>query len=263
MEILNNIKSLYDVQERDGFLLLWSKTERGRRYPNKFICSLKELTVPYEGKGRKSEKLVGTGFFTVFGSDLPPTQDIKILLSNIEKHVASLPYNTEYYIPSLRAGLFEDFIIHDYLVETLGFKFLSDSFYEMANKNVYNFASYKFVISFNGLNANETLSYEKWSDKNILPKKVSIKLHNGNSSWMEIEVDRDVESIKQGIDSLIKPMIVSDSVQSFSTSEKMKNCDFSDLNLLFESLNTKTGEFISADYKSTLKNKLLQIASTL
>jgi hypothetical protein len=134
MEILKNINSLYDVQEHDGFLLLWSKTESGRRYPHKFICSLQELTVPYEGKGRKSKKVVGTGFFTVFGSDLPPTQNIKTLLDNIDKHVASLQYDQEYYIPILRKGLFEDFIIHDYLVDELGFKSLGYAVYEMSQK---------------------------------------------------------------------------------------------------------------------------------
>ena len=263
MEILNSIKSLYDVQERDGFLLLWSKTEHGRRYPHKFICSLKELTVPYEGNGRKSKKVIGTGYFTVFGSDLPPTQNVKTLLENIDKHVASLPYDSEYYIPSLRKGLFEDFIIHDYLVETLGFKHLGYNIYEMSQKNVYNFSSHKFSISFNGLDANETLGFKNWSNEDVLPKKVSIKLHTGDYSWVEIEVDRSVEDIKAGIDSMIKPMLVSDSVNSFSTSEKMKKCDFSDLELLFNNFDMKSGELLSADYKSTLKNKLIQIASTL
>lgn len=262
MEILKNLKSLYDVQEHDGFLLLWSKTESGRRYPHKFICSLKELTVPYDGKGRKGKKVVGTGFFTVFGSDLPPTQDVNTLLENIDKHVASLPYDQEYYIPTLRKGLFEDFIIHDYLVNTLGFKY-SGYVYEMSQKNIYNFSSHKFAISFCGLDANETLSYKNWNNEEALPKKVSIKLHTGDCSWVEIEVDRNVEDIKTGIDSMLKPMLISDSVSSFTTSERMKKCDFSDLELIFNNFDMKSGELLSVDYKSTLKNKLLQIASAL
>lgn len=259
MEVLKTLKELYDVQENSGFVLLWSKTEKGGRYPHKFICALQELTVPV---GKKSKK-VGTGFFNIHGSHLAPTNDVTTMLENIDKHITSLPYDQEYYIPTLRKGLFEDLIIHDYLVYTLGFKSLGYSQYEMSKKNVYNFASHKFTIWFSGLDANETLATGKWYDESALPKQVSIKLSTGNYSYVSIEVERNVEAIKQGIDSLIKPMMISDSIESFSTSEKMKNFDLSNLELLFKYFDLKSGEFLSTDYKLTLKNKLLAIANTL
>lgn len=201
----------------------------------------------------------GTKFF-VEGFDA--TDNINVLKSQIEQYVASLKYDSGYFNPHFIPGVTEELIIYDYMRE-IGFerpRYAMDDVYVPSNKNIYGYKSNDITISFDGL--------DKWEKRSSglpksdeLPKEVSINLWTSPYSWISVKTKREVESIKEGIDSLLKPLLVTDSANSFSMSEKLENATM-DMDILLkklsESLDTST-----EDFKSTLKSRLLEIADKI
>lgn len=249
---LGEIKLRYQLHEykKDHFVA-YSATEKGKRYPDKFLCEIIS---------------VKKGFYSV--GDFPPTENIQELVSNIEKHVDSLPYDSEYYHPQLLVGHFENYIIRDYMTETLGFKLNFNSDYptfQFHPKNVYNFASQKVDISFRRLDpwdCDLKPNTSSWNNREALPKDIEIILWTGGESgWFTITVEREVEKIKKAIDSLLKPLMVGDSLKAFQEAEKMEHLDFKQLDVIltrFSGLDMQT-----SSYKQTLKTKLEGILATL
>lgn len=98
--------------------------------------------------------LVGKDGKKFFVQGCQPTSKLDVLEKQVKDYVASLPYDSDYYCPAWREGVFEEFIIHDYLT-SMGFErpMYSNSHetYELNDKNIYGFKSSDVIISIYGL----------------------------------------------------------------------------------------------------------------
>ena len=245
--------TIKDLEEYFLVDIFFAKTNKGQyllsekvasmtgRSPHKFLCVIHK-------KGSNSFFVVGN----------KPTNNLDTLKNQVEDYVKSLPYDSDYYNPRFVAGLKEELIIHDYL-KGLGFKGEDSEFYVLKEQNVYKYTSQKISMSLYGIN-HRGGGFSSWNDKDTISEEVRVVLHTGEYSWVESTVKREVEEIKKAIDSMLKPLFVSDSAYNFSKSEQLKNAG--NIELYLTSL-TKNLEHVSMDYKSTLKQKLLEMAAAL
>lgn len=234
-ELKNNQRFEITDLKHKGMRLVFSKTESGKRDIHKYLCMI----------GKKGGKFYVQG--------MEPTSDIKILEENIQTYVSSLPYDSEYYNPLYKKGIFEERIIYDYMV-SIGFKYEKDDLFLLNNKNIYNYVSHDIALTLSG--------YSAWGTRSSnfkLTKDVSISLWTGNYSWIEIKVPREVEAIKKGIDTLLKPLLLTDSVSCLTLSEKLKNVSNLDM-----TMNRLVGFSLqNIPYRETLKNKLQEVIAKL
>lgn len=242
-----NKKFLISEFKHNGkYLVYEKKAATTGRSVHKYLCSI----------GKK-----GINFFV---EGCKTTGKINVLERQIKDYVKSLPYDSDYYNPRYRKGLTEELIIHDYLV-SLGFKnpiYSNSQFtYELTDNNIYGFKSSDIVISIWGLDAWEgTGRDEKGNVAFNLKDKVKVVLHTGAFSWVQIETERNVEDIKKGIDSMLKPLYITDSVANLSRSTKLKNSGDVEItmNKLMESY-----DIGSSDFKETMKKQLQETLASL
>lgn len=242
---IKEIETKFLVQKFDGhkdkYLVFDKKVSSTARFVHRYFCTIIK---------HSAYKFYVEGF--------KPTANLDVLSQQVKDHVKSLPYDSEYYCPRFKAGLKEQLIIHDYL-RSLGFDGLGDEFYVLKEKNVYQYTSQKVKLSVWGLSPWGG-SFNSYNDKDTLAKKVRVVLHTGEYAWMEVEAEREVEAIKTAIDSLLKPLFVSDSVYNLEKSELLKNDKGVDMTL---NVINKSLEHLSMDYKEVLKKKLLSMAEAL
>jgi len=188
----------------------------------------------------------------VVGSKFKPTKYMKELNKQVKEKIDSLLYDSEYYMPLLRKGSFEYLIIYDYLRE-IGFKhsnsYTSTDFFVLRKDNVYNYSTGSISISINGLSTSGKIEDE-----------VNIMLYTGKYSWVEVKAKRKVKDIKAAIDSLLKPLLISESVNFFETSEKLDN--FKDVEITVKKMENMFS-VKSESYKKELKKRLLEMAEKL
>ena len=189
---LKEIKNHYRLHKYDEFknqFLVYSNIPGScSRMVYKFLCVIKR-------DGNK---------FSV--ENFNPTNKIDELKKQIQTFTDSLPYDSMYYNPNFITGLKEELIIHDYLL-SLNFISEGDSNYRLKTKNAYNYCATNVVISFSGLDAIRS--------GKILDDKINIYVFVSGSSWVTVKTDREVEAIKKGIDTLLKPLLVSESVNNY------------------------------------------------
>ncbi len=149
---------------------------------------------------------------------MPATSDIQQLCADVVKHVKSLPYDSDYYMPMNRKGIFEYFITHDYL-RAIGFKSTKscDTSYVREADTIYGGKTGKIVISFKGLDP----MGDFMDRSDTLSDTIQIFLHNGDYSWVETKVPREVEAIKAGIDGLLKPLLLTNAANDVATADKL------------------------------------------
>lgn len=210
--------------------LISSLTEHGR-FPHKFLCVA-------EKKGIK---------FNVVGYE--PTAKIDTFKEQVSDYLSKLEYDSEYFNPMLRKGYKEIMYVHDYLT-SLGFKNHHGDIYILKPKNIYGGVTTSIHISFSGLD--KSLFDEEPKDV------VTIVLHTGDYSWVNVEVNRDFKSLRRGIDSVLKPLMVTEGIKILETSENMM---FGGVEYIINSL--RGLDITSENYTSALKNKLLEIANSL
>jgi len=239
---LIQLKKKYKITKFQDRYLLFSKTEHGKRLTQKYIWYIiKNNDRSYSVEG------------------MPGTQSIAKLEKQIEDKIKSLPYDPEYYMPRWNIGLFEEFIIIDWL-KTLGFEYSGNDFFLLKNKDIYGFNSSEIAIKINGLEPNIKVEKNKWID--TLKEEVDIWVYKGNFNWHWVSSNckRDIEEIKQNISNLIKPLLVTESVISFQLSEKLNDID--DINIYLNAL-LDNSKLESIDFKQTLKKKLLEMAESI
>jgi len=233
---LKDLKEKYKVYKHDNHIQLWSKTERGMRMVDKYIWHIKKHTTG--------------GYYFVEG--FKPTNDMQVLESQIEQHVANLSYAAEYFVPTYRQGLTEELIIHDYL-DSIGIskQGLSDV-YTLNKKNIYGYRSTDIQMTLWGLEAGFG------DDGNA--EEVSVNLWTGEWSWVSVKCKRNVEDIKKAIDSLLKPFLVTESVSLLSLAEKLDTDG--DVDMMINKL-TGSLEKVGGNIKSYMKTQLLEMAAKL
>ena len=230
-------------KNKGQYLLSEKQVATTGRSPHKFICKIHK-------KGQNS----------FFVEGFKATTKLSVLEQQVSEYVKSLPYDSDYYNPRYRDGLTEELIIHDYL-NSLGFTtphFCGDNeYYQLINKDIYGLKASPTGISIWGMDA-----WNFYEDGNFnLPEEVTIALHGQGMSWVTVKAKSEVESMKKAIDSLLKPLLVGNSVRDFKKSEEFKNAS-GEIEVYLHSL-AKYMEHVSIDYKSTLKERLLEMAAAL
>jgi len=204
----------------------------GKRSPYKYLASV----------NKKGHSFWVDGF--------KPTTKMDILKSQIDEFGKSLPYDSEYYNPMYRPGVTEEHIMIDHL-DSLGFKFLCDrgyfSYFVYDKKSIYGYQL-----------TNMTLAIEGLDSFNGLKETVKIIVDTGDYSWISSTCKRTVEDMIKTIDSLLKPLLVTEAVSHINTADKM---EFGDVDIILNKI--KGMDIQKTDIKDYLKTQLLEIANTL
>jgi hypothetical protein len=240
---VKDLKDNYECFERNGFFHLYDPNRgSGMRNVYKYLCSVKK---------------VGPTKFRLRGGK-KTTSSFEELQKMIDKKLKSYKYDSEYYDPNYRRGVFEEFIIHDYLYE-LGFDSVGSSFgyetYVLKRPSIYGHQATKADLTFKGL---KTLG--AYVGKEKYPTEVQISLSTGESSWISTTVKRNVEDIKKGIDNLLKPLMITEGFENIKDSEKMDS--FGDFEVMFKKFSIAAG-FKTKDAKAEIKKRLLEMAEKL
>lgn len=239
MATLKELKEVYRIikfPNTKGYLVYDNKEGSGNRCVYKYLCSL-------EKKGAKF-KIIGTNESYSNKSDI---------IDAISKYVNNLEFDSEYYDPSLREGLFEELIIHDYLVER-GFKShlgwdASDTIYVLKEKNIYQGNTDAIVITLRNIG-----SFDK------IHEKVTILFKTGDFSWIESTCLRNVNDIKKEIDSLLKPYFLTEGARNIKHSEEYTTQEF---NAVIKKINPSTLDTLTNEMKSDLKTRLQELIDVL
>lgn len=194
-----------------------------------------------------------------FVQGFKPTNKLEVLEQQVKDYTSSLPYDSDYYCPRWREGLFEELIIHDYL-GSIGFKnpmySSSQDYYELTDKNIYGFETSKVAISIWGL-----CGWDNYKDgKFNLPKEVRVVLHTGDWSWMEVKAKREVEDMKKAIDSILKPLCLTDSASNMKKAMLLTNVSNVEMTMNKLMMSYEVG---STDFKDTLKKQLEETLAKL
>ena len=241
---IKELKQHYTVYGRYSneypYLVYTKEAQENWRTVHRYLCSVKiigrRITI-IEQPGKSYNKL----------------NDLKQAISS---YTTSLPYDSGYYDPAYRKGVFEELIIHDYLSdrgfnsEHTGGGMLT---YELANKNIYGGKIDTITLSINGL------SWTGFKDDKI-PEEVKIILWTGQYSWVENKCKREVGEIIKSLDSLLKPLLLTNGVTFVNESDKYKAEQF---NATINKLGTNTFKQYSKEYKEELKVKMQEIIDKL
>lgn len=228
---IKELKQHYAIYKRDSQYRICSLTEHGRS-PHKYLCSAI--------KNGNKMSVVGYGL----------TSNLNVFKEQVKDYLSKLEYNSEYFNPDLRNGLKEELFVHDYMKE-LGFESY-DNHYKYKSKNIYGGKSFNMDISFDGLEA-----IKFWNKE--LPETVDINFWIGSYSWINVKVPRTFQGLKKGIDGLLKPLLLVESLKAFELAEKL-NDESIDLNINMLSTNL---DFKSESFKAELKQRLLNLAEQL
>lgn len=243
--LVDSLKNKFYIPEykHEDKLVVFHLTERGSRMVHKFLCLIEK-----KGSG-----------FCVPGYD--ETTSVEVLEKQISHKVASYTYDSEYYYPGYRAGVFECHVMMDYL-DSIGFKHENNDTYVLSDKNIYNYVSQEIAISIIGLDYHGGYFGMGLNEDGSLKEEVSIILHTGKYSWVETKAKREVEAMKKAVDSLLKPLFVSDSAYNFQKSTELKHSDLTDIEIAIKRVGTNLTVY-SAEYRQELKSRLLEMASQI
>lgn len=226
---LKEIKEHYTVYGKYSneypYLLYTKDIATDCRSVHRYLCSIK----------KKNQR------FAVVGTD-KYVNNINDLSIEIKKHTNSLEYDSDYYNPMYREGYFEEMIIHDYLADR-GFKssnrYLNTISYEYAPRNIYDGKLTNIYLSFHGLESMKEIK-----------DNVTILLSITNFSWVRHECKRNVRDIINGIESLLKPLLLDGSIKLYNKSKEFDDTKFlADIKLL----DPNTLETKSFTYREDLK----------
>lgn len=216
-----------------GFLIYDKREGSGTRTIYKYLACL--------AKKGNSFGLVDNG------KPIKYYSNIDKIIKDVNSYVKSLEFNSEYYDPSLRDGLFEELVIYDYLIGR-GFKhdlaLSNNDLFILNDKTVYGSPQKSVVLSINGLSP---------LGKNKLPEIITISLYNENNSFIKIECKREVYEIISKLDSLLKPYFLYESSKNLGHSDKY---NFEQFDATINAIDYSTLNTLSKEYKIELKEKL-------
>lgn len=227
---LKQLREHFYIQKHEGFYTIHSLTVGGRSV-YKYLCSAERTGTKFNVLGYKN------------------TANIEEFKNQVADYISKLEYDSEYFYPLYREGIKEVHYVHDYLRE-LGFKNESNS-YVYNPVNIYGGQTTEIILSFFGLDV-----WGGW-DK-FDPDYIKINLSTGRYSWITVTVKRNFKDLQEGIDSLTKPLLLTEGTRNITIADKLETVikDFT--------INSVDGfDINSADYKKELKEKLLEIVEKL
>ena len=235
-KVMKKIKTLKQLKEdfyisvdKKKVLLYTKEPCNTSRMVHKYLCSLDRID--------RSFQLVGKTI-----------TDRADLLKRVKEFIESLPYDSEYYHPLWRKECFCQFIIIDWM-SSIGFNYLgngydrTECFFKLKRHGIYN-NTISDTVSIKGLDS--------------LDSKVEIILHTDKYSWVKIESDREPESIKKAVSSLLKPYCLDQSVSLLLFADKLEK-EMSNADVLLSQIK----EYDIQTQRVELKSKLLELANQL
>jgi hypothetical protein len=239
---VKDLKDNYNVLERFGFYHLYDpEPGSGSRMVHKYLCSVKKVG-PTKFRLRGGRKV---------------TSDFAEFQKMVAKKLDSYKYDSEYYDPNYRRGLFEYFVIYDYMRE-MGFKCEDSEYFYLDRKRIYKYQTTNIKMSIYGL---DPMGRGFFSNDDKLKKEVTVVLHTGDYSWTEVKAKRNVEEIKSAVDSMLKPLLLSEGVENIVTSDKMD--DPTDIEIFFNKFDFSSLESKPESARAAIKEKLLALAEEL
>jgi|TARA_R110000851_G_scaffold47424_1_gene115000 hypothetical protein len=170
-----------------------------------------------------------------------PTAKIGVLLEQIQEYLNEIEYDSAYYNPNYREGAAQDLFVYDKLNE-YGYKrnYMND-FFSPTRDSIY------------GLSVS---SVKIWYNVNEENRTVEINLTGTDDSWITTKASFDFKDIHKTIDSLLKPLLLTEGIKDIEQSEKMvmSEVELSIRNLKGLNINTS---------KLELKEKLIEMANAL
>jgi len=234
--LLYQIKENYKVQkdERGKTLHLYDKREgSGSRMVHKY------LVTAYKVK---------TGVYEVF--DNSPCSHIEDFIDDVNLKISEYEWDSEYYNPQLRKGIFEEWVVMDELVKK-GFKSNGSEHYILKLKNIYGQVLTSINIWLNGIDSMTNV------DEDGLSKKIKILLDTGNWSWVEGDsVKRNVNDILEGVDKLVAPLLLGNTLSNLEAFEKTKIYNVDDVKIKRITLTGKEERPLKEELILQLENAL-------
>lgn len=174
--------------------------------------------------------------------------NVETLKEQINDFVSKLPYDSEYYNPMLKNGLKDELIVFDYL-SSINFERNSyvnnhDGF-ELKSPSIYGYQATKISLYFIG-----------FDDENS--NEIKVNLSSSYYSWVSVKCKKDATEIIKAIDSLLKPLFITEAASNLKNSDNMK---MSEVELTLNKL--KGLDIEKSSMKEYLKKELLTIANTL
>lgn len=225
---LAEIEKEYNVTKFEKYYSISSKEPIGRLTPHKYLCGLIKNGSNFKIKNCPTNKTYS---------------DINLLKLGIDKFISELKYDSEFYNIGFRKGVFEELVVHNYLKER-GFKskkYSTDNSYILENKNIYGGTLEVISLTIDGLSPYE------------LKDEIKIQLWLSDSSWMESKCNNNVDEIIENINSIIKPLLLTEGINFINNSDKF---NFDSFDATVNQYIAKSMSIESLDYKAKLKEKL-------
>jgi len=147
-----------------------------------------------------------------------PTSKLTVLLENAKAYTASLKYNSELYNPCFRKGYFEFMAVLEHL-KKLGFKHDNDEHFTLQKENVYGGKRERVAITIHGL---DYVCGGLFSKSEGISETVDIILWTGDFSWVTVkDIPRNPDNIIPELEGLLKPLLLSNGISDFKSSEQM------------------------------------------
>lgn len=242
---IKDLEKHYEVSRDNDVYILYALSEMGIYTPSKYV-----------GHVIKGDK---KGYFSTPGCEA--TNDINVLLNDIDNRLKSFKYNCELYHPSYRKGYFEYMAVYEHL-NKLGFKSHDINCFKLERKNIYGGIDKNIILSISGIDYMTGESLYSNDDT----KNVSITYWLGDYSWIEVKTKSDGTLINNNpdevipvIDSLLKPIFLYDSISDYLFADKLQ---FADLELTVNKMNTDFN-LNSTEFKGELIDRLENMLTIL
>lgn len=215
----------YSIIKRDGKYCLYDTDQLGRLTPNKYV-----------------------GYLTKKGNNyyLPNGNKVVNLEQQLADYEQSLPYNVEYYNPTYREGIFEEFVIHRWLIDN-NFKDTHDNNYSLSVSNI---VGNPFVLNFTFVNM----------DADGHGKNIRIQIWKSDFSWSEFECDRTPESFIQVMSYILNVFAYSQIASLMSMTSSV--VDFDNIDMSSMKITNKL-DIVKNDFRQELKSKLQDLIDKL
>lgn len=213
----------YIIKYEGKFLVF---DNNGKRSPYKYLASVIK-------KGR-----------SLYVEGYKPTTKMDILKKQVSHYSNSLPYDSEYYNPMYIDGYKTEIIVHDYL-DSIGFEHTPIG-YQLKRKSIYGHKATNIILSFFGL------------DSFVKKDTVDVCLSTGDYSYISITCKRDETEIIKSIDSILKPLLLTESINNIETS---KNMEVENVDIILNQLNNL--DFKTQHINTYLKQELQKIINKL
>lgn len=191
---LKEISTKYIISSYGKRHDLYSKEDEGRLLNQKYLCSITRNS---------------SGHYKINGTK-KWCKNLNQLIEQVQIYVKSLPYNSEFYNPGFRKGLFEKLVFDSHLNNVFGDDYKSGV---ITIEDIYGEKSTIKIFS-------NLSDYEEQNVEIILQTK-PVHLKFDNCSYIKTECKRDADEIIKALDGLLHPYFLGSAAISLLKAKKM------------------------------------------